>query len=307
MVLRFLNSYGLMVLALISLMAEISKPVHAMENGKIKVVTSFTILADMTRNVAGDRATVISVTKPGAEIHGYQPTPQDLVKASNADLVLWNGLGLERWFEKFLTHLDEVPSAVLTTGIDPIPISSGNYAGRPNPHAWMGSAEAMIYIDNIRQALTNADPEGAATYARNAKQYKAALSALINPLRESVSAIPEKSRMLVTCEGAFSYLARDLGMEEMYIWPINADQIGTPQQVRRVIDAVRNSNVTAVFCESTVSIDPAEQIARETNARFGGVLYVDSLSRADGPVPTYLDLMEKTVNTISTALNDSKL
>lgn len=278
----------------------------AMAATPIKVVTSFTILADMTRQIAGDRAEVVSITKPGSEIHGYQPTPHDLVKASDADLVLWNGLGLERWFSQFLSHLDDVPARVVSTGVAPIPISRGAYDGKPNPHAWMGHGDAMIYIENIRSALTEADPEGSSVYADNAEAYKQQLAVRIAPLREVVSTIPESQRMLVTCEGAFSYLARDLGLREMYIWPVNADQIGTPQQVRRVIDAVRDNQISVVFCESTVSSAPAEQIARETGARFGGTLYVDSLSRADGPVPSYLDLIDVTVSTIARGLKQGQ-
>ena len=269
---------------------------------KIKVVTSFTILADITRNIAGDHAEVVSVTKPGAEIHGYQPTPHDLVKASDADLILWNGLGLERWFKQFLGHLDGIPAAVVSSGVKPISIARGAYDGKPNPHAWMGLSDVMIYVDNIRDALSDIDPAHAADFRRNAETYKSRLAAVYAPLRDSIAGIPPESRMLVTCEGAFSYLARDLKLEEVYIWPVNADQIGTPQQVRQVIDAVRDHDVPAVFCESTVSSAPAEQIARETGARFGGVLYVDSLSRADGPVPTFLDLINVTVTTIGKGL-----
>ena len=274
----------------------------AMASEKIKVVTSFTILADITRNIAGDHAEVVSVTKPGAEIHGYQPTPHDLVKASDADLILWNGLGLERWFKQFLGHLDGIPAAVVSSGVQPIPIARGAYDGKPNPHAWMGLGDVMIYIDNISDALSDIDPAHAAAFQRNAEAYKSRLAAVYAPLRERISGLPPASRMLVTCEGAFSYLARDLNLEEVYIWPVNADQIGTPQQVRQVIDTVRDHDVPAVFCESTVSSAPAEQIARETGARFGGVLYVDSLSRADGPVPTFLDLISVTVSTIGTGL-----
>ncbi len=123
-----------------------------------KVVTTFTVLADMARNVAGDAAEVVSVTKPGAEIHGYQPTPQDIVRALDADLVLWNGLNLELWFEQFLSNLRDVPSATLTEGIDPIPIAEGAYEGQSNPHAWMGVENAMVYVDNIADALSRIDP-----------------------------------------------------------------------------------------------------------------------------------------------------
>lgn len=269
---------------------------------KMKVVTTFTVLADMASNVAGDAAEVVSITKPGAEIHGYEPTPQDIVRASDADLILWNGLNLELWFEQFVSNFDDIPSVTLSEGIDPISISSGSYEGKPNPHAWMGLDNALVYIDNITKAFSEADPDNAAIYAANAERYKDELRATIEPLRAAVAAIPEDQRWLVTCEGAFSYLARDMGLKELYLWPMNADQVGTPQQVRAVIDGVRENNIPVVFCESTVSTAPAEQVARETGVTYGGVLYVDSLSEADGPVPTYLDLLTVTTRTVAEGL-----
>lgn len=269
---------------------------------EFKVVTTFTVIADMARNVAGDAATVESITRPGAEIHGYQPTPQDLVRASGADLILWNGMNLELWFEQFIDNLGDVPAATISEGIDPISIREGSYEGLPNPHAWMSLDNALIYIDNIAAAMSENDPENAAVYAENAAQYKDEITATIAPLRTQIQAIPEDRRWLVTCEGAFSYLARDFGMKEAYLWPMNADQTGTPQQVRSVIDTVRANDIEAVFCESTVNTDPAEQVARETGADYGGVLYVDSLSEADGAVPTYLDLLRVTTETVAQGL-----
>jgi manganese/iron transport system substrate-binding protein len=277
-------------------------PLAALAEDRLKVVTTFTVIADMARNVAGEGVEVVSVTKPGAEIHGYEPTPQDIVAASDADLVLWNGMNLELWFEQFLANLGDVPSATLSEGVEPIAISSGTYEGRPNPHAWMGLSSALIYVDNIARALASADPDNAATYAANAEAYKAELTAAIGPLKDQIAALPEDRRWLVSCEGAFSYLARDLGLEELYLWPINADQQGSPRQVQAVIDGVREHRIPAVFCESTVSSDPAEQVARETGAAFGGVLYVDSLSEETGPVPTYLDLLRVTTETIAKGL-----
>jgi len=269
---------------------------------KMKVVTTFTVLADMAANVAGDAAEVVSVTKPGAEIHGYQPTPRDIVRASDADLILWNGLNLELWFEQFLNNLGDVPSAVLSDGIDPIAISEGAYLGKANPHAWMGLENALIYVDNIAAAMTTHDPKNADVYRTNAETYKHALAEALGPLRDRVTALPDERRWLVTCEGAFSYLARDFGLKELYLWPMNADQTGTPQQVKKVIDTVREHDIPTVFCESTVSDRPAKQVARETGAAFGGVLYVDSLSKARGPVPTYLDLLRVTATTIAEGL-----
>lgn len=272
------------------------------EGDRMKVVTTFTVLADMAANVAGEAADVVSVTKPGAEIHGYSPTPRDLVGAQDADLILWNGMNLELWFEQFIRNLGDVPSVTLTDGIEPIAIAEGAYEGLPNPHAWMGLNNAIVYIDNIAAAFAEHDPENADTYRANADTYKAELRATLEPLRDAVADIPEAQRWLVTCEGAFSYLARDFGMRELYLWPMNADQNGTPQQVRKVIDGVRDNDIPVVFCESTVNTSPAEQVARETGAAYGGVLYVDSLSEPDGPVPTYLDLLRVTAETVVTGL-----
>ncbi|EAU41728.1 ABC Mn+2/Fe+2 transporter, periplasmic substrate-binding protein SitA [Fulvimarina pelagi HTCC2506] len=277
-------------------------PAHAQSEDAFKVVTTFTVLADMAQNVAGDEAEVVSVTKPGAEIHGYEPTPQDIVRAQDADLILWNGLNLELWFEQFLANLSDVPSVTLTDGIDPIPIASGSYEGQSNPHAWMGLDNAMVYVDNIAEALSEYDPDSAEAYKLNAEAYKQEIRDTIQPLRDRIAELPEDRRWLVSCEGAFSYLARDFGLKELYLWPMNADQVGTPQQVRAVIDGVNENEIPVVFCESTVNTAPAEQVARETGAAYGGVLYVDSLSEEGGPVPTYLDLLRVTSETVADGL-----
>ncbi|MCP4779652.1 MAG: metal ABC transporter substrate-binding protein [Hyphomicrobium sp.] len=265
----------------------------------LRVVTTFTVIQDIAQNVAGDAAIVESITKPGAEIHEYRPTPRDIVKAQSADLVIWNGLYLERWFEKFFNNVENVPSVVVSDGIDPMGIREGAYTGKPNPHAWMSPTNAIIYVENIRKALVKYDPDNAETYNTNAAAYTAKLKAMDVPLRKRLSAIPKEQRYLVTSEGAFSYLARDYGMRELYLWPINADQMGTPRQVRHVIDEVRKHKIPVVFSESTVSDKPARQVAKETGARYGGVLYVDSLSEAGGPVPSFLYLLRVTVATIA--------
>ncbi len=276
-------------------------PVAAQD--KFKAVTTFTVIADMAQNVAGDAAIVESITRPGSEIHNYQPTPGDIRRAQDADLVLWNGLNLELWFERFFRNLRDVPQVVVSEGVEPMSIGEGPYTGKPNPHAWMSPSSALIYVDNIRDAFVTHDPANAETYRANAEAYKARIAAAIEPLRAQLAAVPEERRWLVSSEGAFSYLARDLGLKELYLWPINADQQGTPQQVRKVIDAVRENDIAVVFSESTVPADPAEQVARETGARYGGVLYVDSLTEADGPVPTYLDLLRVTTETIVAGLS----
>lgn len=265
---------------------------------KFKVVTTFTVIQDIAQNVAGDAATVESITKPGAEIHEYEPTPKDIVKAQSADLILWNGLNLERWFERFFQNIKDKPAVVVTEGITPLSIYEGPYKDAPNPHAWMSPSNALIYVENIKNALVKYDPQNADTYQKNAAAYAEKIKQLDKPLREKLSQIPADQRWLVTSEGAFSYLAKDYDLKEGYLWPINAEQQGTPQQVRKLIDLVKKNHIPVVFSESTVSAKPAQQVAKESGAKYGGVLYVDSLSAANGPVPTYIDLLNVTVSTI---------
>ena len=270
----------------------------AQHSGRKKVLTTFTIIADMARNVAGEAADVESLTKPGAEIHGYEPTPKDIVKAQQADLVLWNGMNLELWFGKFFQNVGDVPGVVISEGIEPMGISEGPYTGKPNPHAWMSPKNARIYVENIRKALVGIDPANEAVYNANAAAYAAKIAALDEPIRARLESIPAGQRWLASSEGAFSYLCQNYGLRQLYLWPINADAQGTPQQVRHVIDVVRQNNIPVVFSESTVSEKPMRQVAKETGARYGGVLYVDSLTDAQGPAPSYLQLLEYNAQTI---------
>jgi manganese transport system substrate-binding protein len=265
------------------------------------VLTTFTVLADVAKNVAGDKLTVESITKAGAEIHGYEPTPGDIRKASKADLILDNGLNLEAWFGQFVEGLD-VPHAVVSDGVEVMSISEDSYQGKPNPHAWMSPVNVQIYVDNMVKAFSELDPDNAGVFKANGDAYKAKLQAVQDELKTSLAGVPEAQRALVTCEGAFSYLARDAGLREVYIWAVNAEQQATPQQITRAIEYVEANKVPAVFCESTVSDAPMQQVVGATGAKFGGVLYVDSLSEADGPVPTYLDLIRHDADVITKAL-----
>jgi len=268
----------------------------------LKVVTTFTIFADMAQQIAKDKADVVSITKAGAEIHNYQPTPRDIIKARGADLILWHGMNLELWFEKFYRNIDDIPKVLLTEGITPLSINGGEYRGKPNPHAWMSADNALIYIENITAALSSVAPEHASFFRANAASYSAEITALVKPYKQQIALLPESRRYLVTSEGAFSYLARDLGLKELFIWPINADAQGSPLQMRSVIDQVKKHKIVAVFSESTVSDKPARQVARETGSKYAGVLYVDSLSGVDGPVPNYKSLLEVTMLTIVAGL-----
>ncbi|CAJ1496822.1 metal ABC transporter substrate-binding protein [[Mycobacterium] burgundiense] len=268
------------------------------------VLTTFTVLADIAANVAGEHLIVESITKPGAEIHGYEPTPGDIKKAARANLILDNGLHLEAWFARFVDGID-VPHVVVSDGIDPVDIAGDAYAGMPNPHAWMSPLNVGIYAENMAEAFAELDPEHAPDYRANAAAYREQLQQVQHELVDKLAAVPPPQRALVTCEGAFSYLARDAGLVEKYIWPVNAEQQATPQRIAAVIEFVNHNDVPAVFCESTVSDAAMQRVVESTGARFGGVLFVDSLSEADGPVPTYLDLIRHDAATIVAGLSGS--
>ncbi|MGM7699236.1 metal ABC transporter substrate-binding protein [Microbacterium sp. A84] len=265
------------------------------------VLTTFTVLADIAQNVAGEHLRVESITKPGAEIHGYEPTPGDVRKAADADLILDNGLNLEVWFAQFVDSV-EVPHVIVSDGIDVIDITADAYAGKPNPHAWMSPANAQLYVDNMVTAFADLDPTHAEEFSANAEVYKAELQQVQDDLTAELETLPKNERALVTCEGAFSYLTRDAGLTEAYIWAVNAEQQSTPRQIAAAIEFVKKNDVPAVFCESTVSDKAMRQVVDATDAEFGGTLYVDSLSTADGPVPTYLDLIRHDADTIVAGL-----
>lgn len=271
---------------------------NAGQREKAEVLTTFTILEDITSNIAGDTLTVRSLTQPGAEVHGYDPTPSDIAAASDAELIINNGLGLEHWLDK-LTADSKAQRATASDGVDPITIKGTD---QPNPHAWMSPTLAKVYVDNIVRALSDLRPDNAQTYEDNGKQYKDRLDDVETELQDGLKALPPRQRALMTCEGAFSYLTEDMDLKEGYIWPVNTEGEITSQQITQAADFVRDNEVPAVFCESTVEPGPKEQLMRDTGASDGGTLYVDSLSEADGAVPTYLDLLSYDARTIVNGL-----
>jgi len=275
---------------------------NAGSGNEVVVLSTFTIIADMVGEVGGDKIESISLTKPGAEIHGYQPTPDDLVQASRATVMFENGMNLELWTEKLRASIPEVPIITVSEGVEVINITSDAYAGQPNPHAWMSPEQGLVYVENIRKALTEILPEHAEYFAEKAVTYSAEITEVGHRLETALATLPEDNRVLVTCEGAFSYLTKDYGLQEEYLWAINAEAQGSPQQVVRVIEVVRKKNIPAVFCESTVEPRLQNEVAQATDAKLGGILFVDSLSDSDGPASTYLALLQHTADTIISGL-----
>ena len=283
-----------------------NKDISRRDNSKPFVLTTFTILADLAKNVAGERIEVKSITKPGAEIHSYQFTPSDIVKTRGAKLIIENGLGLEAWISKFTLSAGNIPKVKLTEGIKPLLIDGDVYAGKPNPHAWMSPKKAIYYVDKIVDAFIEIDPGGEIVYKSNASKYKAKLESLDRELRDSLSVIPKERRFLVTCEGAFSYLASDYGMNEAYLWPVNAESQVTPLRMVNLIRVIKENDVPTIFCESTVSSKAQKEVAKSSGASFGGTFYVDSLSDKDGPASTYVDLLRHNVRLITEGLKTTQ-
>lgn len=288
------------IVSLLSLSDKKTAPTEDSE--KLVALSTFTIIADMVANVGGDKVDSISLTKIGAEIHGYQPTPSDLVQASRADVLFENGMNLELWTEKLKAGIPDVPTYTVSDGVAVRQITEDAYAGKPNPHAWMSPKQGLVYVENIRQALTELAPQHADYFAANAASYSEAIKQVDAALHEALDPLPENNRVLVTCEGAFTYLTGDYGLEEVYLWAINSDTQGSPQQVAKVINVVKEKRIPAVFCESTVEPHIQREVVEATGARFGGTLYVDSLSTPDLPAATYLKLLEHTALTINNGL-----
>lgn len=278
----------------------------ATESGKPVVLTTFTVLADLAEQVAGDRLEVRSITKPGAEVHGYEPTPSDLEAAQGANLIVENGLGLERWAQRFVSAAGSVPTVTLSEGMQPELIAGDVAAGKPNPHAWMSPKRTQHYVDRLVQAFSQLDPAGSLEFRQRGEAYKQQLRQLDQELRQALDQVPPDQRLLVSCEGAFTYLARDYGLDEAYLWPVNAETQVTPRRLARLINTVKQRQVPAVFCESTVSDEAQREVARATGARFGGTFFVDSLSGPSGPAPSLLALQRHNVGLIVKGLSGQR-
>ena len=275
----------------------------ATASSKPVVLTTFTVLADLAQQVAGYRLEVRSITKLGAEVHGYEPTPSDLEGTQDASLIVQNGLGLERWADRFVSSAGSVPTVTLSDGLQPELIAGDVDAGQPNPHAWMSPRRTEHYVDRLVKAFSQLDPAGSASFRQRGEAYKQELRQLDQELRQALDQVPPDQRLLVSCEGAFTYLARDYGLDEAYLWPVNAETQVTPRRLARLIDTVKQRRVPAVFCESTVSDEAQREVARATGARFGGTFFVDSLSDSSGPAPSLLALQRHNVGLIVKGLS----
>lgn len=272
-------------------------------DGRPLVLTGFTVVRSMAEAVACGRLQVESLLGPGVEIHAHQPGERERIWLGQADLVLVHGLGLQPWLAPLLDERPALPTADVTQGLRPLAIPSGPRAGQPDPHAWMSPRQALTYVDNIRDAFIALDPDNASTYQACAARYSAELVRLDQQLRQRLQSIPVAQRVLVSCEGSLAYLAGDYKLKQIYLWPSQASPGVDPSRRDAIAAEVRQRRLPAVFCESTFDDRQQRQLAQQSGARFGGTLYVDSVSSLDGLAPSYIELLRHTVDLIKRGLN----
>ncbi len=295
----------------------------ALPGERPRVVATFSILADIARNVAGERAEIVALVGPDGDMHTYAPTPADAKQIAGASLILMNGL----YFEGFLDRLvkasgKKVPVVSLSEGIKPLPSEHErddhkHEHGRKDdhgsdahnhdhdgvdPHVWHDVGNAKLYVEAIRTALTVLDPPGGETYEQNARRYLSELDALDREIRSTVAAIPLENRTVITSHDAFAYFEAAYGIRFLAVQGLSTDSEASAKDVAAIIARIRQGNIRAIFVEAMADPRLVERIARETGIRVGGRLYADALSTSDGPAPTYIAMMRHNMKTLVTAL-----
>jgi zinc/manganese transport system substrate-binding protein len=284
-------------------------PVAAQETpgGRIKVIASFSILGDLVSNVGGDRVDVAALVGPNGNAHVYAPSPADAKKAADARLVFVNGLGFEGWLERLVKASGTTaPIIVATKGVQPLERAEthdhDHDHGRADPHAWQSVTNAKIYVGNIRDALIAIDPAGKARYEANATAYLARLDALEQEVRDTIAKVPADRRRVVTSHNAFGYFERAYGIIFTAPQGVSTESEASAKDVAAIITAIRKQKAAAVFLENVTDPRLVQQIASETGAKVGGVLYSDALTDAKGDAPTYIDLIRHNLKQLANAL-----
>jgi len=271
---------------------------------KLRVVASFSILADLVRNVGGDRIELSTLVGPDGDAHVYSPAPEDAKTIASAKLVIVNGLGFEGWLPRLVESTGNRARVIeATRGITPRH-GAGADADKLDPHAWQSVPNAKIYVANIRDALSEADPAGSGVYSTNAEAYLKQLDALDREIRSGVAVIPPARRQVVSTHDAFGYFAQEYGISFVAPQGVSTDTEPTAMDIAAIILLVRTAHVPAVFLEKLGDPRMIGRIASETGAKIGGTLFSDSLSGPDGEAPTYIQMMKHNIRELTRALVD---
>jgi len=268
----------------------------------IKIVATYSIIADMVKNITGDKAEVYSLVPIGTDPHMYDPLPDDTKKVSNADLVFYNGLNLETgkgWFQDLLEVTDKSAVAFpVTEEVTPIYLSEKGKESQEDPHAWLDIQNAIKYVDVITKQVIQADPDNEEYYLQNKTEYVAELKETDQYARTQIAKIPEDKRILVTSEGAFKYFAKAYGFESAFIWEINTDSQGTPEQMNRIVDIINTNKVPALFVETSVNPKTMETVSKETNVPIHSKIFTDSLAKQGEPGDTYISMIKWNIDKV---------
>ncbi len=270
---------------------------------RVKVVASFTILADFVRNVGGDRVDVVALVGPDADAHVYTPSPADAKTVAAAKLVVVNGLGFEGWLPRLVKSSGGTARIVVATdGIVPLKEPAGGHHS-VDPHAWQSVSNAKVYAENIRRTLAEVDPASADSYRANAERYVVQLDALDRDVRAMVAQIPEARRKVISTHGAFGYFAAAYGVTFVAPQGVSTDSEPSARDLARIIAQIRKEKIPAIFLENISDPRLIRRVAAETGAKIGGTLYSDSLTDEKGEAPTYIDMVRHNIKTLQDALD----
>ena len=288
-------------IAFVILFAALATPSFAQD--KLKVVATFSILADFVRNVGGDRVDIEALVGTNSDAHVYQPSPSDAKKLADAKVVFVNGLGFEGWINRLIKASgSKAPMIVATKDIKPRKSEDTHGHGDADPHAWQSAANAKIYVANIRDALAAADPAGKETYEANAAAYLAKLDALDAEVKAAVEKIPADRRKIITTHDAFGYFGAAYGVAFIAPQGVSTESEVSAKDVAKIITQIKKQKIPAVFLENITDDRLLKRIGAESGARIGGTLYSDALTDEKGAAPTYIDMMWHNVKQLAEAL-----
>jgi manganese transport system substrate-binding protein len=303
----FLLAASLLSLSLLSACSS-GKSTSA-DNGKIQVVTTYSIVYDIVKNVGGDLVEIHSLAPIGSNPHEYDPLPEDVQKTTDADAVFYNGLNLEAgnsWFNKLMETAgkdgEDAPVFLMSKGVEAMHLTTKGKESEEDPHAWLDIRNGIKYAENARDGLIKADPDNKEAYEKNAEEYIAKLQELHDEAVTQFKEIPETERVLVTSEGAFKYFSEAYGFQAEYIWEINQENQGTPEQITRIVDIINEKGITGLFLETSIDARSMEAVSDETNVPIMGKVFTDSLAKPGEDGDTYISMMEWNIKTIKEGL-----
>ncbi len=277
------------------------------EGDKLQIVATYSIIADMAENIAGDKAEVYSLVPVGTDPHMYDPLPADTSKVSGADLIFYNGMNLETgkgWFQDLLDVTNKNGAAfALTEAVTPIYLTEKGKESQVDPHAWLDIQNAVKYVSVITEQVIKQDPDNEAYYRSNQEKYVAELNSLDQYAKDAVQQLPEDKRILVTSEGAFKYFSQAYGLESAFIWEINTDSQGTPEQMSRIIGIIEDNSIPALFLETSVNPKTMETVSAETGVPIHSRIFTDSVAKDGEEGDTYLGMMRWNIDKVVEGLS----